>query len=1055
MAKKHRLRSTRRLPGGLAASAAIAGLLSALSVASSANAATQTWDGTASGVWDTLALNWDGGTAAWTSSNNALFSGTPTNNVTTATGLTIGAITLDNTFTGTVTMTGANTVTGATTISGGTLNLNHQTGLGSSAVTVNSGGTVNVTLGSDQNVNNVFTGSGIITATGNAGTPTFSNASGLNGFTGTLNVNTTGGKKVAVNAVGEKIGSGATVNITSAGTLYISNTSTSFDGVTFNVVGSGNTENLGAIRLEQSSVIGATSSVVLGGNTTFGSNSGTGTINAAISESTASNLTKVGSQTLALGGANTYTGTTTISAGTLMIGTGGTTGTLGSGAVTNNATLAFNRSDSVTVGNNISGTGALTKMGSGTVTLTGTVNNSGATTIQAGTLNVGNGTSGTLGTGALTFSNSGKINFNEAAGSSQSIGALTFSAGAGATVQSTYGGSGNTSLTFSNVVARNAGASANFVVSGGTNGTTNKIVFTQVAGGAPSTGTLLDRGYFYNGSSYAAYDSGGFVRAYGSGDTNYVTATGSNSIANTSTNNVALTGNVDTQASASINTLNMGANTLALDTGAAFKTNGILVSGNSASTISGGTSLAATTSGAELVVRVDGSSDALDISTPIIANGANAFTKTGAGTLTLSGTGNAYTGTTTVSAGTLALTGTYTGGGAFNVTAGGTLSGTSSGTNTIGNFSVNGAGASATLTSGTYNINNTSGNNTNINNGGSLTVDGATINTSGTGWLPIGDAQNTTSTLTLNSGAINVSHQNGIQVGRIGYGVLNINGGTLTENSSGNQGVILGDQTTAQGGTVNLNGGTLITRKLSSSNGINAFNFNGGTLQANSTNQGANFWASSLKLTANVRNGGGTISNNGTNITIGQALVHSTISGDNATDGGLIFQGSGTTTLSGANTYTGATTINAGTLAIGAANRIADTSAMVLGGGTFATGGFAETVGTLTINTASVIDFGSGTSALAFANSSANSWTGSLTLTNFDIGTDTLRFGTDATGLTGSQLSAISLSGFTATGLDSSGFVTFTAVPEPHQFALAIVGLLGVMVFMRRRREQA
>ena len=90
-------------------------------------------------------------------------------------------------------------------------------------------------------------------------------------------------------------------------------------------------------------------------------------------------------------GTNTYSGATTISAGTLEVGSGGTTGTLGSGAITNNAALRINRSDAYTLGQNITGTGTLTQFGAGTTTLTGTNTNSGVTTISAGTLQVGNG----------------------------------------------------------------------------------------------------------------------------------------------------------------------------------------------------------------------------------------------------------------------------------------------------------------------------------------------------------------------------------------------------------------------------------------------------------------------------------------------------------------------------------------------------------------------------------------------------------------------------------------------------------------------------------------
>lgn len=101
-------------------------------------------------------------------------------------------------------------------------------------------------------------------------------------------------------------------------------------------------------------------------------------------------LTKVGTGTFTVTGANAYTGTTTISGGTLQIGSGGTTGTLGSGNVVNNASLVFNRSDDFTVGNIISGSGSLTKLGAGTLTLTGANAYEGLTTVSQGTLLVTN-----------------------------------------------------------------------------------------------------------------------------------------------------------------------------------------------------------------------------------------------------------------------------------------------------------------------------------------------------------------------------------------------------------------------------------------------------------------------------------------------------------------------------------------------------------------------------------------------------------------------------------------------------------------------------------------
>ena len=81
--------------------------------------------------------------------------------------------------------------------------------------------------------------------------------------------------------------------------------------------------------------------------------------------------TKAGPGTLTLTGANTYSGGTTVSAGTLQLGAGGTTGSI-TGNVANNGILAFNRSDVVTFGGVISGTGSVQQNGTGTTVLIGT-----------------------------------------------------------------------------------------------------------------------------------------------------------------------------------------------------------------------------------------------------------------------------------------------------------------------------------------------------------------------------------------------------------------------------------------------------------------------------------------------------------------------------------------------------------------------------------------------------------------------------------------------------------------------------------------------------------
>lgn len=120
------------------------------------------------------------------------------------------------------------------------------------------------------------------------------------------------------------------------------------------------------------------------------------------------NLVKMGTGTTTLSGANNYSGTTTINAGTLQIGNGGTTGTLGLGNVSDNSHLVFDRSDNIAFSGNISGTGDLEKFGAGDLTLHGMQSYTGATTIHEGTLIYENdaltlATSGIDGPGLLTI----------------------------------------------------------------------------------------------------------------------------------------------------------------------------------------------------------------------------------------------------------------------------------------------------------------------------------------------------------------------------------------------------------------------------------------------------------------------------------------------------------------------------------------------------------------------------------------------------------------------------------------------------------------------------
>lgn len=273
---------------------------------------------------------------------------------------------------GSETLAGANTYTGATTIaSNATLTLtsdlasssviNHGTlDLSASTADVsmnNLSGDGTVLLGNHSlnltHVNGSYTG----VIAGNGGL-VLSNGSetltGINTYRGGTSIN---------NSV---------LSVSSDANLGAANSVLSIDGGTLAIIGHTFGSTSRAITLGHA-----------GGTLDITDNANRFTISQALSGSGA--LTKSGTGTLVLTGDNSYAGGTTISAGSLQIGDGGTTGSV-SGHIVNNGALIFDRSDAVSFNGAISGSGSLTKEGAGTLTLTGTNNYAGATIINAGTL---------------------------------------------------------------------------------------------------------------------------------------------------------------------------------------------------------------------------------------------------------------------------------------------------------------------------------------------------------------------------------------------------------------------------------------------------------------------------------------------------------------------------------------------------------------------------------------------------------------------------------------------------------------------------------------------
>lgn len=216
-------------------------------------------------------------------------------------------------------------------------------------------------------------------------------------------------------------------------------------------------------------------------------------------------LTKLGAGTLTLASDTTYAGDTTIAAGALQIGEGGSTGSV-AGDIVDNSALIFNRSDTLTYGGDISGTGTVTNAGGGVTILTGDATHTGGTTISQGTLQIGNG--GTTGSiagnivtdSALVFNRSDAITFGDVVSGSGTLTQL---------------GSGVLTLTGANTYAGTTTVSAGTLRVDGSLGNTATIVQNGATlGGIGSIAgpvTVLSGGHIAPGDSPGTLTTGTLI----------------------------------------------------------------------------------------------------------------------------------------------------------------------------------------------------------------------------------------------------------------------------------------------------------------------------------------------------------------------------------------------------------------------------------------------------------------------------------------------------------------------------------------------------------------
>ena len=397
----------------------------------------------------------------------------------------------------------------------------------------------------------------------------------------------------------------------------------------------------------------------------------------------------------------------------------------------------------------------------------------------------------------------------------------------------------------------------------------------------------------------------------------------------------------------------------------------------------------------------------------------------------------------------------------------------------------------------TFNGTNTYTGETKINAGNLTISSGSAISDSGvvtlgnaTGAILHVAASETIGTLSgggSNGGDISIAASQALTVNQTSTGTFAgvISGsGALTKNGSGT--LILSAANTYTG-TTTVNAGTLTVAASNALGTTGNITFGGGTLQYGG--------GITTDLSSRIKNSGSAIliDTNSNNVTFASAV-------DSTNSGGLTKNGTGTLTLSAANTFTGNATVNAGTLQAATANALGGTSQIIvnnggsflvtaenavndnaainLAGGRMAVSGtFNETLGLLTLSANSTIDLAGFTGTLRFGG--VGSWASDATLAIWNwkglteygtqvgdgIANRNIVF-TDATSpndLTNylSRISFYSDSGSSFVGnafekgfTGSGGGTEIIAVPEAETYLYALALLAGYAVFYLRRQRK-
>jgi fibronectin-binding autotransporter adhesin len=1009
---------------------------------------------------------------------------------------------------GALTIANSNGYSGGTTLTAGLLNINNASAIGSGLLTIN-GGTLDNTSGAAiaMTANNPQVWNADIV---------FNGTSSLNMGSGTVAL---GASRVVTVLGGDlSVGgiSGAGFSLTKAGTgtLTLTGANTYNSGTivlagllqvaggsnSLNTAGaittSGGTLDLGGLGQSTSGLISFQGGGAQNGTLTetgvsaFDAESGN--VNAVLDGNVGLNKTTSG--TVVLGGANTYTGITSVSAGVLQLSAPNgslppaspitiTGGTLDLGTQTQSTSGAVTVQGGVLQNGTLSTTGAFTIQG-GIVQL-GTLSTSGVVTFQGGL--VQSGTFTETNTADAFAAQNGTVND-----------VLAGSVGLNKTTTGTVVLGGN------NLYTGNTTVSAGLLQLAGTNsyaGTTNLsggTLQTLVSNALPATTTLVFTGsptvdlagttsQTIAGLTATAADTS-VIQNIGAGQTLSIVSTATAAVVSLSATNA--TTNVSVTVS--------GAGGLAITaTNGSFQMNMSETVGNVTSlSMSGLGSFSANVNEFDAGINPGGAGNGG--SSLLVLAQSNTITAqnlyVGKGPYDQGNTwGNMYLG----AANTFNVANFYVGTGKEGIAGtnpNGSVVSFNGQSGTFNLYGATGPGSLAEVTLGWYNVNDT-GNSPE----GTIDLTGGTANANiDTLTLGLGDAPNLSSagetptgTFIFNAGTVNVNNlilgettlANTANSGQP-RGVFTIGGGTLTVNDS----FMLGDQIgrTTPVGTFNLNGGVVLVgsniQTIQTGGGTGFFYFNGGMLVAGTSS--TNY----LQVTgAYVEGGGAFINTNGNNVTISQNLLDSG-------DGALTKLGAGMLVLAGVNTYAGGTTVSAGTLqmnnnsALGAPTGPLTVNSSVLdldgnsptvgalSGNSFAliTNSAANSGGTLTVGPSggatstyngTIADGPSGgTVSLALTGTGTLYLTGSNTYSGGTTVEDdaslivTAPYAIDALGLgtnlsVGSDLSAfgtIQPAGQTAAA--PAGGVA--PVPEPCTLALLAAGAAGAGVAARRRRRR-